>query len=414
MEVKNRDIDVLISQCAEHLRKLDYSESCIEFHQRAWRDGICAYMKKNAISVYSPDIGAHYLFIAAKNGAPSTVRGRQRNIHILSDYLENGTIAKCIVHVPEYPLTGEIGEVALEFLQKLKTARRCESTIGVHRRMLSFFIAGMALKSKSEVRAIKERDVLDFIGSAQHCKDKHYNTIRQFCRFLHEKGYIEENLEYVLSGNRFPEREKLPSVYSPEEIKIIEASVEQSCPVGKRDYAILLLASRLGLRSSDICGLKFSNVDWDENKIMLTQQKTGRLIELPLLADIGEALVSYLKYARPVSILPEIFLTAKAPYRTLNNTGLHAIISKIMQQSGVDISRRKLGPHAMRHSLAGRLLSNGTSLPVISETLGHEHTQTTMAYLRIDINSLAQCALEVPPVKQDFYVQKGGVFYEQL
>jgi site-specific recombinase XerD len=412
MECKTKNIDVLIQECVEHLRSLEYSDACIGEHRRKWRDGILPYMKENGIPTYSSDIGEQYLLDATKRVAPSTARGRARNIHILSDYLENGLIARRIVHLVEYPLSGEIGEVAQVFLQTLKSSRRSELTVGEHHRMLSYFISGMALKSKTEVKDIKEQDILDFVGSAQHCKDKHYNTIRLFCRFLYEQKYVDDNLEYVLVNNRFPKHEKLPSVYSSDEIKQIEASVEQSSAVGKRDYAILLLASRLGLRASDICGLKFSNIDWDENKIVFAQYKTQRWIELPLLADTGEAIVNYLKYGRPVSNLPEIFLTAVAPYRSMNHIGLNGVIARIMQKSGVDISQRKFGPHSMRHSLASQLLRNGISLPVISETLGHATTQTTMEYLRIDISSLIKCTLEVPLVNPDFYGQKGGVFYE--
>lgn len=128
--------------------------------------------------------------------------------------------------------------------------------------------------------------------------------------------------------------------------------------------------------------------------------------------DIGEAIINYLKHARPTSDLQNIFLTAISPYRAMTHIGLNGIISRIMQGSGVDISNRKFGPHSMRHSLASQLLNNGVSLPVISETLGHEKTQTTMEYLRIDMKNLAKCTLEVPIVNQEFYEQKGRVFYE--
>jgi site-specific recombinase XerD len=412
MEYKTRNIDVLIRQCLGHLGNLGYSDTCIGEHKRKWEDGILPYMKEKGLSLYSSDIGEQYLLSVTKSVAPSTARGRIRNIHILSDYLENESIAKRIVHLVEYPLPGEIGKVSQVFLQSLNSLRRNELTVKEHRRMLSYFISCMALKSKTRVNEIEEQDVLAFISSAQYCKDKHYNTMRLFCRFLYEQKYINNNLEYVLGRNGFPVREKLPSVYSSEEIRRIEASVEQSSPVGKRDYAILLLASRLGLRASDICELKFSNIDWDENKIILAQHKTGRQIELPLLASIGEAIVDYLKYARPVSELPEIFLTAIAPYRPMNHIGLNGVIARIMQESGVDISQRKFGPHSMRHSLASQLLKNGISLPVISETLGHENTQTTMEYLRIDVSNLIKCTHDVPIVNPNFYEQKGGVFYE--
>jgi integrase len=412
MECRFRNIDVLIQECIAHLRALGYSEANVSEHCRNWRDGIQPYMKTEKTSDYSSEIGERYLSIATQSVAPSTARSSIRSIHILSDYLKKGTIAKRILHLMEYPLPGQIGDMARLFLQSLRVLRRSELTIAEHRRMLSYFISGMEIKSKTGVKDIREQDILDFIGSAQHCKDKHYNTMRLFCCFLYEQKHIDENLEYVLTGNRFPKREKLPSVYSPDEIRQIENSVEQSSPVGKRDYALLLLASRLGLRASDICGLKFSNLDWDNNKIILSQYKTGREIELPLLGDIGEAIVNYLKYARPVSDLPEIFLTASASYRAMNHIGLNGIMARIMQGSKVDITRRKFGPHSMRHSLASQLLNNGVSLPVISETLGHERTQTTMEYLRIDMKNLAKCTLEIPIVKQEFYEQKGGAFYE--
>lgn len=85
-----------------------------------------------------------------------------------------------------------------------------------------------------------------------------------------------------------------------------------------------------------------------------------------------------------------------------------------MRESGVDISNRKFGPHAMRHSLASRLLANGVSLPVISESLGHESSLSTMEYLRVDLSSLMKCALDVPLVNPAFYEQKGGIFYGKM
>jgi integrase len=175
---------------------------------------------------------------------------------------------------------------------------------------------------------------------------------------------------------------------------------------------MLLLASRLGFRSSDIAGLQFANLDWDNNTIRLTQYKTKREVELPLLADVGDAIINYLKYGRPVSHSQNVFLSACAPYRPINRLIINGAISRIIKSSKVDIQNRKFGPHAMRHTLASQLLSNGISLPVISETLGHTNTQTTMNYLRIDINNLQRCALAVPMVSRGFYDQKGGVFYE--
>ena len=131
-------------------------------------------------------------------------------------------------------------------------------------------------------------------------------------------------------------------------------------------------------------------------------------MELPLLREIGEALVTYARDSRPKSHLKEVFLTASAPYRPMTRISLNGVITRIMQSSGID----RFGPHSMRHSLASNMLLQGTSLPVISGILGHESTQTTMEYLRVDIVNLRECILDTPLVDEAFYLQKGGVFYD--
>jgi integrase len=223
---------------------------------------------------------------------------------------------------------------------------------------------------------------------------------------------MNTNVEYVIGRNNYPVREKLPSVYEAEEIKQIEESVDRSNHSGKRNYAMLLLATRLGLRASDIVGLRFNNLDWEKNIIHFSQYKTDRTIELPLLTDVGEAMITYIKYGRPVSDSQQIFLSVISPYRPVTQLTVTCAVERIIRASKVNINNRHFGAHAMRHTLASRLLRNGIALPVISETLGHANTQTTMEYLRIDYSRIMNCTLEVTMVSDTFYNQKGGVFYE--
>jgi site-specific recombinase XerC len=97
----------------------------------------------------------------------------------------------------------------------------------------------------------------------------------------------------------------------------------------------------------------------------------------------------------------------------MENAAVAGTLGRIIASSGVDTTGKKHGPHAMRHSLASRFLENKETIPVISEALGHQTTETTGSYLRIDLGSLVQCALDVPVVPEDFYGQRGGVFYER-
>lgn len=408
---KEQDIKSLVEDCVIYLREQGYSQSRISDYQRLWLSGIVNYMGQNSIANYNADIGEHFINTLSQ-GSASHKRAIRRCVHVLSDYLSYGEVRKRIVLYVNHELSGEIGDTAKSFIASFAELRRSTLTLNEHQRVLSYFIKHLSFKSIFHVSEINEEHVLSFLSSSQNCKDKFLNTMRLFCRFLYEKKFIDRNIEYVIGRNNFPKREKIPSVYDAEEIKQIEDAVDQASAVGKRDYAMLLLATKLGLRSSDISGLEYSSLDWEKNIICLSQYKTKREIELPLLTDVGEAIINYIKYGRGASDSQRIFLSACAPYRPVNRLIINGAISRIIRSSNVNIQNRKFGPHAMRHTLASQLLQNGITLPVISETLGHVNTQTTMNYLRIDINNLMRCALNVPVVHQDFYSQKGGVFYE--
>ncbi|MDF7821409.1 tyrosine-type recombinase/integrase [Runella sp. MFBS21] len=407
-----QDIHSLVEACVAWLRGEGYSETRIQDYLRLWKSGIKKFMEEHSLAFYSTEVGARFINSPLPFDSATYKRAVRRSVAVLSDFLLNGKVSRRIVHRVNYELPGEIGDAAKAFIASREELRLSMLTLSEHRRVLSYFIQHLSMKSIHQVSGINEQHVLSFLASSQNCKDKFLNTTRLFFRYLYACKLVDRNIEYVIGRNNFLQREKLPSVYDADEIRQIEGAVDRSDPVGKRDYAMLLLATRLGLRSSDIAGLQFTNLDWDNNLIRLTQYKTKREVELPLLANIGDAIINYLQYARPVSPLQNVFLSACAPYRMTNRLIINGAISRIIKASKVVVGNRKFGPHSMRHTLASRLLGNGISLPIISETLGHTDTQTTMKYLRIDINNLRRCALEVPMVGQGFYKQKGGVFYE--
>jgi len=407
-----QDINSLAKDCVAWLRENGYSEARIRDYFRIWDTGIEKYMREHSIAIYTTQVGEDFISLPLPFESATYRRAVRRSVAVLSDFLVHGKVSRRIVHRVNYELPGEIGDAAEAFIASQAELRRSMLTLNEHRRVLSYFIQHLTLKSVHRVSKINDGIVLAFIASVQNCKDKFLNTMRLFCRYLYAYKLVDSDIEYVIGRISLPKREKLPSVYTPTEIKQIEEAIDCSCPVGKRDYAMLLLSTRLGLRSSDIAGLQFTHLDWDTNVIRLTQYKTKREIELPLLTDVGDAIITYLKYGRPVSHTPNIFISACAPYHPVNRLIINGAISRIIKASKVDIRNRKFGPHAMRHTLATQLLGNGIPLPVISETLGHTATQTTMKYLRVDLNSIQCCALEVPIVGQGFYEQKGGMFYE--
>ena len=188
--------------------------------------------------------------------------------------------------------------------------------------------------------------------------------------------------------------------------------VDRSTATGKRNYAILLLIVRLGLRASDVRELSFDNIKWSMNFISFEQCKTGQRIELPLPADVGEAIIEYLKHGRPETDDSHIFLEHIYPYERLCEKTVSKIANHVICHCGIDIGNRKHGSHALRHTMAGFLLEGKIPVTLISELLGHSNIQSTMCYLRVDVENLRQCALDIPAVDSEFYEQKGGAFYE--
>lgn len=220
--------------------------------------------------------------------------------------------------------------------------------------------------------------------------------LRHFFNFLNSKNLA------LFSGNElFPviftnKRERILSFYSIEEMKRIISSIDRGTPYGKRDFVVVLLAAELGIRSGDIIRLKISDIHWERNTIEFVQYKTKIFNQLPLLENIKYALIDYLKNGRPESNLKNVFIGIKNGGKPLTNTCIHQIVSKYFQKADIDISERKHGPHALRHSLASSMLCNNTPMYVIKEVLGHSNINTTRMYLNINVDTLRELALEMP------------------
>jgi len=187
----------------------------------------------------------------------------------------------------------------------------------------------------------------------------------------------------------------LPSAFKKEDVEKLITTIDKISPTGKRAYAVILLVAKTGLRMSDMQNLKFENIDWEQKAIRLTQVKGKRPLHLPLLPDVGWAIIDYIKNGRPVSKSPHIFLQERAPYEPLQN--FDNILVKHLRLAGISTEYlRHHGLHALRHGLATTLLGQGTPLYIIQDILDHVNMDTTEKYVATDLRQLAECALEVP------------------
>jgi len=299
-------------------------------------------------------------------------------------------------------------ELILEFLSYRKSLGLTKDTLDSNKIYLHRFLEYLDAKEVQTVSGIAKRHILDFVNSlgfyskaTTHCM---LSTLRNFLKYLRDHYYAAIDFSYLVPKSSYKKDAHLPTTYEKDEVERLIQAVDRGSPKGKRDVTMILIAARLGLRASDICGLKFENIIWETNTILLIQQKTKKKIELPLIEEIGNAIIDYLKYGRPVSDLPYIFIHINQPYDRLAEPTLHSIVSFYLRRAEIsNVNKKKHGPHALRHSLAGYLLQKKTPITVISEVLGHANTESTKTYLRIDLESLRQCALEVPLLNSPYY-----------
>ena len=203
-------------------------------------------------------------------------------------------------------------------------------------------------------------------------------------------------------------RKPVPSVYSPAEVKQLLDSIERFTPLGKRDYAILQIAARLGLRASDIRLLRFDNVDFENATVKFVQFKTSIPNQLPLPLETAEALHDYIDHGREASSEQYIFLNGYG--RPLLSHAVSTIAMCHFKQSGLNFGHRKHSSHALRMSFASQLIAENVPYEIVRVALGHASRESTSHYVEFDIESLRICALEVPPPSGLFekYLTSGG------
>lgn len=219
-------------------------------------------------------------------------------------------------------------------------------------------------------------------------------AVRVLCRFLEETG-LRPGLSRAVPG-RSARRTSPVGVLSASDIELLVGSTDPAAPSGLRDRAMLLLAARTGLRPVDIVTLRLSDIDWARAQITLTQHKTGQVLTLPLLVDVGEAIADYLLHERPTGTSEQVFVRSQAPFTALApSSGLYFVASRAFARAGTRASNgRGRGFRVLRASLATRMLEDGTVLPVISGALGHRSIDSAKHYLAGDAQRMRQCCLD--------------------
>jgi site-specific recombinase XerD len=180
--------------------------------------------------------------------------------------------------------------------------------------------------------------------------------------------------------------------------------VDRGDAMGKRDYAVMMLAAHLGLRSSDIVNLSPDDIDRANKSIDIVQVKTESPVTFVMNADVEEAIDDYMTNGRPLSESRKIFLWSKAPFAPLTPAAVYAIVHKYFNRADISPQGRKIGPHSLRMSYATALVNKGVPYSVVTKALGHEDPESAKHYVRVDMRRLRVCAVDVPKPMGTFAV----------
>jgi integrase len=418
MNMHYSTFEELTEAASKYLKDLGRAKQTISIYKWIWQR-IKVFMDTKNLKNVNSEIVAAYLIETYGDHQVSTLTRHQKHCYrcalCLAQFAETNKMIEIINRRETIVLIGEFGKLISQYVNHKKLLRLCDKTLRSYSWYLYRFQTFLYQNEIHSPEALSPLVIVNYVSvllpDAAGAKHLALSIIRNFLSYLYGLGRTAKDLSLVVPRHNYKKQAKLPSVYTREEVSLILDFIDRSTVAGKKDYAIIMLAVRLGLRASDISGLEFRHLLWSQNTISFQQRKTKETLRLPLTADVGEALIDYIKYARPTSKDTFVFLEKKFPHHPIHSKRVSKTADRIILGSGINIGDRKHGSHALRHTMASMLLESQVSLPVISSILGHSSIQTSMCYLRIDIEALRQCAIEVPEIKETFYTQKGGAFY---
>ncbi|WP_144160547.1 tyrosine-type recombinase/integrase [Paraburkholderia sp. BCC1885] len=266
------------------------------------------------------------------------------------------------------------------------TYARCglaETTIAYYSTFATDFLQDRFGDGRVNLSRLRASDVIRFVqlkAQRLHLKRAKLMTtaLRSFLRYARYRGDMVPDLADFVPVVANWSMPSIPRAIAPDQIRQLLSSIDRRTGMGLRDYAILLLLARLGLRSGEVVSLELTDIDWSAARLTV-RGKCGQRNELPLHADVGKAIAAYLRHGRPHSSCRRVFLRTKAPITGFRGAcGVGSIVRHALQRAGIDAPTT--GAHQFRHGLAADMLRHGASLSEIGEILGHRDPQTTMIY----------------------------------
>jgi len=396
-------VTALVSGLDAELRRLGYKDSTLVWYRGCWRR-LARFFAARGVPEFSLDVAMAWVDAACgffDKERAGTLKPNDvylfRVAQMLGDYAVHGAVLRRYSRSVD-KLAGEGADAVAQFQAWLRAADRAASTVRVYGAVAGEFVAfagtrgGLARCDAGTLQAF----VATLAGYQVKTVEQKLCAVRSFLRFAGVTGLVDPAVLDAVPAVRSSRQVRVPSVWDPGDVARVLDAVDRGNPCGKRDYAIILLVTRLGLRGVDVKRLEFADFDWPGNRLTVVQAKTGHRVPLPLVKEVGWAVIDYIRHGRPVCDCPQVFLRHLAPIGPFSEQDhLHQILVKHARVAHVPISeKRRHGMHSLRHTLATRLMEDGTPIEQIADILGHQSVQSTGVYLKSSLGLLTRCALD--------------------
>ena len=279
-----------------------------------------------------------------------------------------------------------------------------EATVHVRKNYVKDFLSAISIASLPEgIRNLSaasiHRYVVNAIRPLNRASRKHLtSSVRSFCRFAFVKGHTETDLSRVIPVIATPKLQGVPKALPWGDVEKLLAAPDRRTPVGRRDYAIILLLATYGLRIGQVTNLRIQDIKWKKGIISFEASKWGKPLSLPLGESVAEALLEYIEKDRREVSHPNVFLTVRKPIRPFSKSNHFSIyLSRYYRKAGIELSGVQ-GSRPIRHAFATRLVEKETSIKTIADLLGHRWIDTTFIYTKVDIKRLRLLVREWPEV----------------
>ncbi|MEE8267198.1 MAG: site-specific integrase [Acidiferrobacterales bacterium] len=385
-----------INAIGQQLSQQGYTSSSAKYTMRLLAD-LSSWLLRQALTAadFNEQLSSEFLQDRSRRCRPH--RNDRAALRRLLEHLRD----QGILPIPIVETATDDSDRLVGDFQHYLLEQRClaPTTVDYYLKTVQSFLRERFGTQALNLEALCPQDITDFmIQQARHYSSgraKLFATaLRSFFRFLLQRGAIARDLAQVVPTVPNWRLSTLPRFMKAEDVDRLLQTCDRTTPKGQRDYAILLLLARLGLRAGEVAALTLDDLDWGAGELLICG-KGARQDRLPLPHEVGEALATYLRHGRPPSASRQVFIRMRAPRRGFSDgQAVGTIVRRTLVQAGLNPALK--GAHLLRHSLATELLHNGASLTEIGELLRHQNIETTRIYAKVAQGALRALALPWP------------------